>query len=67
MPRDPMKRAYPNAQERAWVFKDQLQTIQGQKLRARFVQMILDADPEAAKILLEEMPPTAFSGCSIEV
>lgn len=49
------RRPWPNAQERAWVFRDQLKTIQGQKLRDRFVQMILDADSEAARILLRSI------------
>ena len=49
------RRAWPSARERAWTYQDQLRTIKGEKLRARFLRMISQADFDAWMWLIESL------------
>ena len=42
---------WPNAQERAWIYREQLAGIRGRLLRDRFLEAIRAADPAAYEIL----------------
>ena len=42
---------WPNAQERAWIYREQLESIKNEGLRARFLEMIADVDPAAKRLM----------------
>jgi len=48
---DPLRRPWPNAQERAWIYREQLESIKGDRLRACFLEMITEQDPAARKLM----------------
>jgi len=42
---------WPNAQERAWIYRAQLDEIRGRLLRDRFLEAVRAADPAAYALL----------------
>ncbi len=47
----PPRRHWPSAQERAWVYGEQLAEVKNERLRAEFLEMISDLDPAARKLM----------------
>jgi len=51
---DAPRRPWPNAQERAWVYREQLAEIRRRALRERFLETIMLVDPAAYELIKDE-------------